>query len=159
MTLNGPRWAVLVDMAYELGGAGLAGFVKFLAAARAGDWGAAAEELHRSKLYQQVPKRETENITILLSGAWPLGVSSDAELVQRHEGCVLAAAPDAKGKWAIGWGHDIPAPASSTEGEPLSRPTCSQEQADEWFEADLALARANAAAALGLAAKRESQHE
>ena len=144
MTLNAARWAVLVDMAYELGGAGLAQFSHFLAACRAGDWERAAAELQNSKLFQQVPRREIENIAVLRSGEFPEGVTSDAELIQRHEGCTLEAKPDntVKGEaWVIGWGHDIPAPTNAL--------TCTQAQADEWFAADMALARQRAASALG----------
>lgn len=142
MTLDEPRRAVLIDMAYEIGGAGLAQFVNMLAAIRSQAWGKAAAELMHSKLYSQVPNREQENLRILVSGQWPLGVSCAADLVKKHEGCVLCAQPDAKGKWAIGYGHDIPAP----EGEP---PTCSQDDAEQWFEHDFALATARAIADLG----------
>lgn len=72
--------------------------------------------------------------------------SSDAELVAFHEGLLLTAKPDAKGCWVIGRGRDIPAPA-----DPSNPPTCTQEEADAWFVADMALARQRAATALGQA--------
>ena len=65
-------------------------------------------------------------------------------LIQKHEGCSLVGRPDAKGKWEIGWGHDIPAPAG---GEPA--PTCTQAQADAMLDADIASAEAAACRVLG----------
>lgn len=69
--LDTVRRAVLIDMAYEIGGAGLADFVKFLSAVRAHDWPDAAEQLVDSKLYAQVPTREQMNRSMLLAGTWP----------------------------------------------------------------------------------------
>lgn len=135
------RQAVLIDMAYEIGGAGLAGFVHMLDAMRLDRWESAAHELRYSKLYGQVPRREDQNIDILLSGEFPPGISDAAGLVRLHEGCVFTAKPDAKGKWAIGWGHDIQPPPEAT--------SCTQEQADQWLVEDLALATARAKRALG----------
>ncbi len=135
---------MLVDMAYEIGGAGLAGFTKFLAAVRSAYWVTAAAELKNSLLFLQVPARESENVQILLTGEFPPGIKSAADLVKRHEGCKLQAAPDAKGKWAVGWGHDIQAPEP---GEPA--PVCTQEAADAMLADDLALAEARAEADLG----------
>jgi lysozyme len=65
------RQAVIIDMSYELGGDGLLGFHKLLAAVRAHDWPDAAEQLVNSKLYREVPGREKMNAAILLSGNWP----------------------------------------------------------------------------------------
>lgn len=67
-------------------------------------------------------------------------IQSDADLTKLHEGCTLIAKPDAKGKWALGYGHDISAPAPGAEA-----PTCTQEQADTYFALDLELARQRAA--------------
>ena len=64
------RQAVLVDMAFELGGTGLAGFQHMLAAVALEDWPTAALELKDSKLFTQVPNREQRNISILLSGSF-----------------------------------------------------------------------------------------
>lgn len=143
MALDLARQAVLIDMAYEIGGKGLAGFVNLLTGLRAGLWGVAASELRKSKLYSQVPKREDENIEVLRFGQLPFGVESAEGLVKRHEGCIFAAKPDAKGMWAIGWGHDVPPP-------PGGYLVCSQQEANAWFETDFALAQQRAQTALGL---------
>lgn len=142
MGLTLARRAVLIDMAYQLGGRGLAGFHHLLDAIRIGDWNKARDELDSSLLRSQTPNRVVENMGILLSGHFPTGVDSVEALIQKHEGCILAAKPDAKGCWVIGWGHDIPAP----EG-PI--PACTQEVADGWFEQDVELAKLRAVAALG----------
>lgn len=73
-------------------------------------------------------------------------INSDLDLVKFHEGCTLTAKPDAKGMWAIGWGHDIGAPQDGVEA-----PTCSQDQADNWLDGDIALARERAKVAVGSA--------
>lgn len=142
--MNPARKAVLIDIAYEIGGAGLAGFHHFLTAFRAGQWATAAAELKNSRLYQQVPKREQENMMILATGEFPPGITSAVGLVQHHEGCTLTAKPDAKGKWAYGWGHDIPAPMP---GEPA--PTCTQAEADTLLAEDFGLATLRAREDLG----------
>lgn len=71
-------------------------------------------------------------------------ISDARSLIQRHEGCSLVARPDAKGKWAYGYGHDISAPA---EGQ--AAPTCTQAEADVMLDADLAVAEAGACRVLG----------
>lgn len=65
-------------------------------------------------------------------------------LIKYHEGCVLVAKPDAKGKWEIGWGDDIPAPA-----DPSNPPTCTQDEADERLGVNFALACYNAVSDVG----------
>lgn len=65
------RQAVLNDIAYEIGGAGLAAFKVMLAHVRAGEWDEAGEALRESLLFEQVPHRESRNIEILSSGKWP----------------------------------------------------------------------------------------
>jgi lysozyme len=72
-------------------------------------------------------------------------IRSTAELIKKHEGCVLTAKPDAKGRWEIGYGHSIPAPIS---GAPV--PTCTQSQADDWFSTDMALAALRAKSVIGI---------
>lgn len=72
------------------------------------------------------------------------GINSDRDLVALHEGCTLVAKPDAKGRWAIGYGHDIPAPT-----DPTNPATCTQAEADAQFVIDLCLARSRAAADVG----------
>lgn len=51
-------------------------------------------------------------------------------LVREFEGCRLTPYQDANGNWTIGFGHKIPA----------DRPPCSQQDADNWLDQDLALA-------------------
>ena len=63
------------------------------------------------------------------------------DFTRRNEGCCLEAKPDAKGMWAIGWGHDIP---------PSPGLTCTQEQADYWFQSDYDTATQGAAFDYGL---------
>ncbi len=69
--LNEQRQAVLADVAYEIGGAGLAEFRTMLAYVRAGEWEAAGAALRDSLLFEQVPVREARNIAILTTGEWP----------------------------------------------------------------------------------------
>ena len=49
-------------------------------------------------------------------------------LIQSFESCRLEAYQDTSGIWTIGWGHT----AGVQQGD-----TCTQEQADDWFRADL----------------------
>lgn len=144
MGLDQVRRAVLVDMAYEIGGEGLAQFERLLDAVRGAHWGIAAAELKNSRLYSQVPVREQANMMALATGLWPSGVADARDLIRRHEGCVLVAQPDAKGKWEIGYGHDITAPPDG------SRPLlCTQPAAELWFEQDFLVAEARAELDLG----------
>jgi hypothetical protein len=99
-------------------------------------------ELRNSLLFSQVPEREQENLMILATGQWPVGISTAAQLVEKHEGWIFTAKPDRKGMWVIGCGHDIPAP----DGPP---PTCTQAEADAWFEQDIDLAMQRAMNDLG----------
>lgn len=69
--LSPQRQAILNDMAYEIGGAGLAAFKVMLTAIRAADWSGAVAALTHSKLFTQVPTREERNIQIMLTGEWP----------------------------------------------------------------------------------------
>jgi lysozyme len=71
-------------------------------------------------------------------------IRSTAELIKKHEGLILTAKPDEKGKWCIGYGHDIPAPPAGTV------PTCTQAQADDWFSTDIALAALRAKSVIGV---------
>ena len=50
-------------------------------------------------------------------------------LIKKYESCRLTSYEDGAGIWTIGWGHT----KGVTEGM-----TCTQEQADQWFEEDLA---------------------
>lgn len=71
--LDPPRQAVLADVAYEIGGAGLAEFRIMLSAVRRSDWHGAAVALQNSELFSQVPTREARNVKIMLTGEWPNG--------------------------------------------------------------------------------------
>jgi lysozyme len=70
-SIDAVRQAVVVDMAYEIGGAGLLKFHQFLGAVRARDWPAAKADLVASLLYRQVPTREAMNCQMLIDGQWP----------------------------------------------------------------------------------------
>lgn len=56
-TLDAPRGAVLPNMAFNLGMHGLLGFPHMLAAAQAGNWVQAADEMRNSRWAEQVPNR------------------------------------------------------------------------------------------------------
>lgn len=62
---EGPQ-AVLVDMAFQLGGGGLGQFRHFLAALESKDYPSAAYELCNSKLAVQTPARVVDNVMSLL---------------------------------------------------------------------------------------------
>lgn len=74
--LNEPRKATLIDMSYELGGAGIMGFTKMLQAIRAEDWKTAAMEGYKSLWAEQVPHRAAEDMLILVTGEWPEGAGN-----------------------------------------------------------------------------------
>ena len=66
------RQAVLVDMAYQMGGTGLAKFKNMLSAIRTADWSAAHDALLDSAVARsQAPEREERNAEMLLTGEWP----------------------------------------------------------------------------------------
>lgn len=69
--LSPQRQAVLADIAYEIGGAGLAQFETMLGHIRSGEWPGAAQALRNSLLFKQVPQREARNIAILTTSEWP----------------------------------------------------------------------------------------
>lgn len=70
-TLDPVRQAALVDMAFELGGAGLAGFEDMLVAVEASDWSEAKHQALNSKWARQVPTRAAMDATMILTGTWP----------------------------------------------------------------------------------------
>lgn len=143
MTLDLARRAVLIDMAYEIGGQGLAQFQHLLSAIRAAEWDKAAAALQSSLLFQQVPSRERSNYIILLTGELPPGITDAQGLVKLHEGCTLVALPDAKGKYEIGYGHDISPPQGGISA------VCTEADAESWFQQDFSLAEERARSALG----------
>lgn len=65
------RQAALVDMAYELGRAGLAGFHTLIAAIDRGDWPAAHDAALASAWASQVSGRAQRDARILLTGQLP----------------------------------------------------------------------------------------
>jgi len=69
--LDPVRQAVLVDMAYELGGRGLAGFRGMLGAIRASDWAGASVDGRDSAWDFEVPSRADMDMNAILSGSWP----------------------------------------------------------------------------------------
>lgn len=70
--LDAPRQAALTDMAYELGGHGLAMFRNTLALLRLEDYDAAAAEMLRSRWASEVPHRAKEDAEIIRTGEWPV---------------------------------------------------------------------------------------
>ena len=70
-------------------------------------------------------------------------IQSDADLVRYHEGCRLEAYADTEGILTCGWGH--------TGADVTAGAVWTQDEADTHLAADLVLARARAAAALGQA--------
>ena len=68
--LNGPRQAVIIDMIFNIGIAGLYGFKKMRAAIERGDFETAAKELLDSKYARQVAYRARQNAEMLQTGEW-----------------------------------------------------------------------------------------
>lgn len=71
-TVDDVRFGVLVEMAYQLGIAGLSGFTHVLAAVQARDWKAAGEAMVDSLWARQTPRRAAALRQILESGVDPL---------------------------------------------------------------------------------------
>lgn len=70
-TLDEVRKAALLDMAFNLGTAGLLGFPKALAAIRAGNYADAHHELITSRWAAQLPARANLISQMILTGEWP----------------------------------------------------------------------------------------
>lgn len=68
--LSAPRFAVLVNMAFNMGIGGLLAFKKMLAAVRAGDFPRAATEMLDSKWAAQVGIRANRLADQMRSGVW-----------------------------------------------------------------------------------------
>lgn len=68
--LDDARQFVLVDMAFNMGLAGLKGFKKMLSAIEAGDFETAAKEMLASKWAAQVGRRAVELSKIMEKGEW-----------------------------------------------------------------------------------------
>ena len=69
--VEGARWAVLVDLAFNVGFKGLCGFHRLRAAVIACSWGRAAAELQDSRWAVQVRGRATVDAEIMRTGQWP----------------------------------------------------------------------------------------
>lgn len=68
--LNGPRQAVLVNMMFNIGAAGLVKFKRFLAALETGDYTQAAQEMENSTWYHQVKGRADRLCKQMETGQW-----------------------------------------------------------------------------------------
>jgi lysozyme len=68
--LNGPRKAVLIDMAINLGIDGLFKFKRTLAAVARGDYAEAAREMKDSQWYRQVKSRGVRLVAQMRTGEW-----------------------------------------------------------------------------------------
>jgi lysozyme len=69
--LDEVRQAVIEDMAFNMGVAGLLQFHNTLAAVAAGNWQEAHDGMLASKWAKQVGPRATEDAEIMLTGQWP----------------------------------------------------------------------------------------
>jgi len=74
--LDEVRQAVLVDMAFNLGRAGLASFQKMRAALALGDFERAAAEMLDSLWARQVGRRARELAEMIRTGQWPSWLST-----------------------------------------------------------------------------------
>jgi lysozyme len=68
--LNEPRQAVLIGMAFQMGGAGLAKFVQTLGAVRDARWYLAAECMRQSTWAKQTPRRANMLAHQMETGEW-----------------------------------------------------------------------------------------
>lgn len=69
-SLNEARQAVLIDMRFQLGKAGLMGFKNMLDALKWGDYDKAADELMDSRYAKQTPNRAARNSDIMRAGVY-----------------------------------------------------------------------------------------
>jgi lysozyme len=72
-SLDDARKAVLLNMSFQLGVAGLMGFQKTLAHVKAGEYLLAADSMLNSKWATQTPKRANELATQMRHGKWQSG--------------------------------------------------------------------------------------
>ena len=70
MDLSGVRRAIMTDMAYNLGITGLYKFKRMLAAIKAEDFEAAAEEMEDSSWFKQVGARSRRLQRMMISNKW-----------------------------------------------------------------------------------------
>lgn len=71
--LDDPRKAVLLNMGFQLGVAGLMGFSKTLSLIEQGQYAEAASQMLLSKWAQQTPRRAKEMATQMETGQWQSG--------------------------------------------------------------------------------------
>lgn len=71
-TLDDPRRAVLIGMAFQMGTEGLLAFKNTLARVRAGNWAGAASGMLNSKWAQQTPERAQRMAKQMETGQWQL---------------------------------------------------------------------------------------
>lgn len=69
-TYEGPRCAVLISMAFQMGLDGLAGFRQTLLNAQAGLWGQVATQMLKSRWANQTPKRARRHARQMETGQW-----------------------------------------------------------------------------------------
>jgi len=69
--LDDVRKSAATDIAYQQGGAGLAGYHKMIAAIQRQDWVTAEAECIDSEAEKETPRRCTENSKMFLTGQWP----------------------------------------------------------------------------------------
>lgn len=72
-TLSDPRKAVLINMGFQLGIAGLMGFSKTLSLIESGQYAQAADQMLQSKWATQTPKRAVEMSEQMRTGQWVSG--------------------------------------------------------------------------------------
>lgn len=71
--LDDPRKGVLINMAFQLGTAGLLNFKNTLASVQAGDYEAAAARMLKSKWATQTPRRAKRMAEQMRTGQWQFG--------------------------------------------------------------------------------------
>lgn len=69
--LDDVRWAIMVDMAFNMGVAGLAGFYDTLSLIREGRYAEASEQMMKSRWAQQVGTRAERLRKMMETGEWP----------------------------------------------------------------------------------------
>ena len=70
-SLDPVRQAALIDMAFNLGSAGLRNFTTFLGCIASQQWAAAAADLRGTLVYTQLPHRYERLATMIQTGRWP----------------------------------------------------------------------------------------
>lgn len=70
-SLDPVRQAVLIDMAFNLGVAGLRTFTTFLGCVASQQWAAAAADLRGTLVYTQLPERYERLAVMIQTGEWP----------------------------------------------------------------------------------------